>query len=342
MAKASLKKTSLDQHEPRGHEILTMDRNLALELVRVTEAAALAASLLMGRGDEKAADQAAVDAMRNALNNLHIKGTVVIGEGERDEAPMLYIGEKVGSGDGPELDIALDPLEGTTITAKGGPNALAVVAMAEKGGFLNAPDVYMEKIAVGLGIDEGVVDLDETPLKNLKELAKFRKVDVPDLVACILDRPRHQELIAKVREAGARIMLISDGDVSGVIATTQPDSGVDIYMGAGGAPEGVLAAAALRCMGGFMQGRLLFRNDDEKKRAASWGVKDLNRKYGLLDLAHGDVMFAATGVTDGAMLRGVRRFSGGAYTHSTIMRSKTGTIRRIEATHNFTRKGGYQ
>jgi fructose-1,6-bisphosphatase II / sedoheptulose-1,7-bisphosphatase len=343
MAKAALKKTShQDDHAPRTHENLTMDRNLALELVRVTEAAALAASQLMGRGDEKAADQAAVDAMRNALNNLHIKGTVVIGEGERDEAPMLYIGEKVGSGDGPELDIALDPLEGTTITAKGGPNALAVVAMAEKGGFLNAPDVYMEKLAVGATIPDGVVDLDETPVKNLKELAKAKKADVSDLVACILDRPRHQELIAKVREAGARIMHISDGDVSGVIATTQPDSGVDIYMGSGGAPEGVLAAAALRCMGGFLQGRLLFRNDDEKKRAARWGVKDLNRKYGLLDLAHGDVMFAATGVTDGAMLRGVRRFAGGAYTHSTIMRSKTGTIRRIEATHNFTKKGGYQ
>ncbi|TAL28397.1 MAG: class II fructose-bisphosphatase [Alphaproteobacteria bacterium] len=319
-----------------------MDRNLALELVRVTEAAALEASLQMGRGDEKAADQAAVDAMRNALNNLHIKGTVVIGEGERDEAPMLYIGEKVGSGDGPELDIALDPLEGTTITAKGGPNALAVVAMAEKGGFLNAPDVYMEKIAVGRDIGEGVIDIDETPQKNLKALAKLRKMDVSDLVACILDRPRHHELIAKVREAGARIMLISDGDVSGVIATAQPDSGVDIYMGAGGAPEGVLAAAALRCVGGFMQGRLLFRNDDEKKRATRWGIKDLNRKYGLHDLAGGDVMFAATGVTDGAMLKGVRRFAGGASTHSVIMRSKTGTIRRIEATHNFTLKGGYK
>lgn len=319
---------------------LTMDRNLALELVRVTEAAALSASLLMGRGDEKAADQAAVDAMRNALNNLNIKGTVVIGEGERDEAPMLYIGEKVGSGEGPELDIALDPLEGTTITAKGGPNALAVVAMAEKGGFLNAPDVYMNKIAIGLG--EGIVDLDETPEKNLKALAKAKKVDVADIVACILDRPRHQELIAKVREAGARIMLISDGDVSGVIATTEPDSGVDIYMGSGGAPEGVLAAAALRCVGGFMQGRLLFRNDDEKKRAEKWGVKDLNKKYSMTDLAKGDVMFAATGVTDGPMLRGVRRFAGGAHTHSVIMRSMTGTVRRIEATHNFTRKGGFR
>lgn len=328
------------EDSPMDAQKLTMDRNLALELVRVTEAAALSASLLMGRGDEKAADQAAVDAMRNALNNLHIKGTVVIGEGERDEAPMLYIGEKVGSGEGPELDIALDPLEGTTITAKGGPNALAVVAMAEKGGFLNAPDVYMEKIGTGLG--EGIVDLDETPAKNLKELAKAKKVEVSDIVACILDRPRHQELIAKVREAGARIMLIGDGDVSGVIATTEPQSGVDIYLGSGGAPEGVLAAAALRCMGGFFQGRLLFRNDDEKNRAQRWGIRDLNKKYGLMDLAKGDVMFAATGVTDGPMLRGVRRFAGGAYTHSVIMRSKTGTIRRIEATHNFTRKSGYK
>ncbi|HRI76286.1 MAG: class II fructose-bisphosphatase [Alphaproteobacteria bacterium] len=319
-----------------------MDRNLAMELVRVTEAAALSASLLMGRGDEKAADQAAVDAMRNALNALHIDGTVVIGEGERDEAPMLYIGEKVGAGDGPALDIALDPLEGTTITAKGGPNALAVVAMAEKGGFLNAPDVYMDKIAVGGGLPDDVVDLDATPAENLRALAAAKGVEVSDLVACILDRPRHAELIARVREAGARIMLISDGDVSGVIATAEPGSGVDIYMGSGGAPEGVLAAAALRCVGGFMQGRLLFRNDDEKARAARWGVKDLTRKYAMTDLAKGDVMFAATGVTDGAMLKGVRRFAGGAHTHSVVMRSKTGTLRRIEATHNFTRKSGYK
>ncbi len=321
---------------------LSMERNLAIELVRVTEAAALSASLLMGRGDEKAADAAAVDAMRTALNTLNITGTVVIGEGERDEAPMLYIGEKVGSGQGPALDIALDPLEGTTITAKGGANALAVVAMAEHGGFLNAPDVYMDKIAVGPGIAEGLVDLDATPAENLKAVAKAKGLDVSDIVACILDRPRHAELIARVREAGARIMLISDGDVSGVIATTQPDSGVDIYMGTGGAPEGVLAAAALRSVGGFMQGRLLFRNDDEKARAHKWGVTDLSRKYGLTDLAKGDVMFAATGVTDGAMLRGVRRFAGGAHTHSVVMRSKTGTVRRIEATHNFTRKAGYK
>jgi fructose-1,6-bisphosphatase II / sedoheptulose-1,7-bisphosphatase len=316
---------------------MTMDRNLALEVVRVTEAAALSAATLMGRGDEKAADQAAVDAMRRALNGLAIDGTVVIGEGERDEAPMLFIGEKVGSG-GPKVDIALDPLEGTTITAKGGHNALAVVAMAAEGGFLNAPDVYMDKIAVGVGLPEGVIDLDAKPEQNLRELAKARKVEVSDIVACILDRPRHAELIARVRAAGARIMLISDGDVSGVIATSRPDSGVDIYLGSGGAPEGVLAAAALRCIGGQMQGRLLFRNDDERARARKWGVTDLNRKYGMLDMAKGDVMFAATGVTDGPMLRGVRRSRAGATTHSMVMRSKTGTVRIIEAHHNFERK----
>jgi fructose-1,6-bisphosphatase II / sedoheptulose-1,7-bisphosphatase len=285
------------------------------------------------------ADQAAVDAMRRALNSLAIDGTVVIGEGERDEAPMLYIGEKVGQG-GPKVDIALDPLEGTTITAKGGPNALAVIAMAEQGGFLNAPDVYMDKIAVGGGLPDGVVDLDMKPEENLKNLAKAKGVDLSDLVVCILDRPRHAELIAKVRETGTRIMLISDGDVSGVIATSRPDSGVDIYMGSGGAPEGVLAAAALRCIGGHIQGRLLFRNDDEKGRATRLGIKDLNRKYGILDLAKGDVMFAATGVTDGSMLKGIRRFPGGASTHSIIMRSKTGTVRVVEATHNYRVKPG--
>lgn len=318
-------------------EVFTMDRNLALEAVRVTEAAALAASRLMGRGDEKAADQAAVDAMRTALNNLEMDGTVVIGEGERDEAPMLYIGEKVGRG-GPKIDIALDPLEGTTITAKGGQNALAVVALASEGGFLNAPDVYMDKIAVGGGLPEGVVDLDNTVEQNMKNLAEAKGVDVSDIVACILDRPRHADLIAQVRESGARIMLISDGDVSGVIATSQPSSGVDIYMGSGGAPEGVLAAAALRCIGGQIQGRLLFRNDDEKARAKRWGITDLDKKYDLMGLAGGDVMFAATGVTNGAMLRGVRRYAGGATTHSIIMRSKTGTVRTVEATHDFTRK----
>jgi fructose-1,6-bisphosphatase II / sedoheptulose-1,7-bisphosphatase len=315
-----------------------MDRNLALEAVRVTEAAALAASRLMGRGDEMAADQAAVDAMRRALNVLHIDGTVVIGEGERDEAPMLYIGEKVGTGEGPKIDIALDPLEGTTITAKGGPNALAVIAMAGDGGFLHAPDVYMDKIAVGGGLPDGVVDIDAEPAENLENLAKAKGVDVSDLVVCILDRPRHAALIAKTREAGARTQLISDGDVSGVIATSMADSGVDMYVGSGGAPEGVLAAAALRCIGGQMQGRLVFRNSDEKARAARWGITDLNQKYGLLELASGDVMFAATGVTDGSMLRGVRRFGEGATTSSIIMRSSTGTVRQLSTRHDFTRK----
>ncbi len=319
----------------------SMDRNLVLEAVRVTEAAALSASLQMGRGDEKAADQAAVDAMRRALNVLAISGTVVIGEGERDEAPMLYIGEKVGSG-GPVLDIALDPLEGTTITAKGGPNALAVMAMAESGGFLNAPDVYMDKIGVGGGLPEGVVDLDNSPKVNLQNLAKAKRVDIADLVVCVLDRPRHAELIAHLREAGARIMLITDGDVSGVIATAQPEAGIDMYVGSGGAPEGVLAAAALRCIGGQFQGRLLFRNDDEKARATKIGITDFSRKYALEELAKGDVMFAATGVTTGTMLRGVRRFAGGAMTHSVIMRSKSGTVRYIEAHHNFGRKPDWQ
>ncbi len=317
-----------------------MERNLALEVVRVTEAAALAASRLMGRGDEKAADQAAVNAMRQALSTMQIDGTVVIGEGERDEAPMLYIGEKVGAG-GPPIDIALDPLEGTTITAKGGQNALAVIAMAESGGFLNAPDVYMSKIAVGGGLPGDVVDLDEDPGKNLAELAKAKRVDVSDLVVCVLDRPRHNEAIVKIREAGARIMLISDGDVSGVIATSVRDSGVDMYLGIGGAPEGVLAAAALRCIGGQMQGRLVFRNDDERGRAQRWGITDYDRKYGLLELASGNVMFAATGVTDGTMLKGVRRFHGGASTHSIVMRSKSGTVRTVEAVHNFERKTWY-
>src|SRR3954449_7236369 len=315
-----------------------LERNLALEAVRVTEAAALSASRLMGRGDEKAADQAAVDAMRQALNSLAIQGTVVIGEGERDEAPMLFIGETVGTGQGPKIDIALDPLEGTTITAKGGANALAVLAMADDGGFLNAPDVYMDKIAVGGGLPDGVVDLDETPATNLKNLAQAKKLEIADLVVCILDRPRHAELISKVREAGARIMLIGDGDVSGVMATSDPETGIDIYMGSGGAPEGVLAAAALRCIGGQMQGRLLFRNDDERGRAHRLGISDLNRKYGMLDMASGDVMFAATGVTNGSMLKGVRRFQGGAFTHSVVMRSKTGTVRYVEAKHDFTRK----
>jgi len=323
-----------------GEYTSKMDRNLALEAVRVTEAAAIAASRLMGRGDEKAADQAAVDAMRRALNSLQIQGTVRIGEGERDEAPMLYIGEEVGTGEGPKIDIALDPLEGTTITAKGGPNALAVIAMAEEGGFLNAPDTYMEKIAVGNGLPDGVVDLDDSVSNNLKNLAKAKEVEIGDLVACVLDRPRHEEIISKCREGGARIMLIGDGDVSGVIATSTEEAGVDIYIGTGGAPEGVLAASALRCIGGQMQGRLVFRNDDERARASRLGITDFDKKYSLLELAGGETMFAATGVTTGSMLKGVRRFKGGASTHSLIMRSKSGTVRYIEAEHDFNREAG--
>ena len=318
-----------------------MDRNLALEVVRVTEAAALAASRLMGRGDERAADQVAVDAMRAALNSLDIAGTVVIGEGERDEAPMLYIGEEVGTGNGPSVDIALDPLEGTTITAKGLTNALSVIAMAERGNFLYSPDIYMDKIAVGGGLPEGLVDLDREPADNLERLADARGCGVSDLVACILDRPRHEALIRKVREAGARITLISDGDISGVIAASEEASGIDSYFGMGGAPEGVLAAAALRCIGGQMQGRLVFRNDDERARAGQCGITDFDRKYDLHDMAGGDVVFAATGVTDGAMLGGIRRFSGGAKTHSLVMRSKSGTVRYITALHNFSRKTGF-
>ena len=315
-----------------------LDRNLALEVVRVTEAAALSASKWMGRGDEKAADQAAVDSMRIALNGMDIEGTVVIGEGERDEAPMLYIGEKVGTGKGPKIDIALDPLEGTTICATGGPNALAVIAMAVDGGFLNAPDVYMDKIAVGPGLEKDIVNIDDSPQNNLKNLANAKNLDISDLVVCILDRPRHEELIAKTREAGARIMLISDGDVAGVIATASKDTGVDMYVGSGGAPEGVLAASALRCIGGQMWGRLTFRNNDEKSRADRLGISDYNKIYSLNELAHGEVMFAASGVTDGSMLRGVRRWNSGASTQSIIMRSKTGTVRTISAEHNFTKK----
>lgn len=310
-----------------------LERNLALEVVRVTEAAALSASRLMGRGDEKAADQAAVDAMRRALNSLNIDGTVVIGEGERDEAPMLYIGEKVGSGQGQKVDIALDPLEGTTITAKGGPNALAVIAMAEEGGFLNAPDVYMDKIAVGPGLPDDVVDLDASPEENLRELAKAKKGDVDDLLVCILDRPRHEDLIARVRATGARIMLIGDGDVSGVIATTQPESGVDIYMGSGGAPEGVLAAAALRCIGGQMQGRLVINRPDQIVRAQRMGIQDAHKKYTMEEMAQGDVMFAATGVTDGNMLSGVKFGRNMIQTHTIVMRSSSGTVREIKARH---------
>ena len=314
-----------------------LDRVLVLEMVRVTEAAAIAASKWTGRGDNDAADAAAVEAMRAALNELPMDGTVVIGEGERDEAPMLFIGEKVGSsqGDGPAIDIALDPLEGTTITAKAGPNALAVLAIAEQGGLLNAPDVYMDKLAIGPGYDEGVVDITRPVAENIKSLAKAKGVEPKDIVACVLDRPRHAEIIAELRELGCGIMLIPDGDVAGVIATTDPDTTVDIYMGSGGAPEGVLAAAALRCVGGQIQGRLLFRNDDERGRAHRWGIEDLDRIYTLEDMASGDCIFAATGVTDGSLLSGVKHRKGGCIeTESIVMRASSGTVRRVSTQHH--------
>jgi fructose-1,6-bisphosphatase II / sedoheptulose-1,7-bisphosphatase len=326
----------MDAHTPPKPGDVT-DRNLALELVRVTEAAALAASRWVGLGKKNEADGAAVEAMRRAFDTVAIEGTVVIGEGEMDEAPILFIGEKVGAG-GPKMDIAVDPLEGTTLTAKGGPAALAVVALAEHGNFLHAPDIYMDKIAVGGGLPDGVVDLDASVGDNLRNLARAKKCDVSDLVACILDRDRHKELIAKVREAGARIMLISDGDVNGVVATATPASEIDIYLGSGGAPEGVLAAAALRCIGGQMQGRLMFEDDAQIARVKEMGHPDPRRKFTLEEMAKGDVMFAATGVTTGAMLRGVKRFGHGAITHSMVMRSKSGTARFIEAHHNFTTK----
>lgn len=316
-----------------------MDRNFALEFVRVTEAAALASARLMGRGDEKAADHAAVEAMRKSLGSIQFDGTVKIGEGERDEAPMLYIGEKVGKGQGHKLDLALDPLEGTTICARGGNNALSVIAIAEEGHFLHSPDVYMDKIAVGPSA-KGAIDLSASPTQNLKNISKMKKCNVEDLTVIILDRPRHQELIAEVRQSGARIWLIGDGDVSAAIATCKEDSGVDVLMGIGGAPEGVIAAAALRCTGGDMQGKLVFRNDDERNRAKKMGISDLDKVYGITDLARGKVMFCATGVTQGTFLNGVRFFSGGARTHSVVMRSESGTIRYIEADHHFDRKPG--
>ena len=310
-----------------------LDSSLVLDAVRVTEIAAIAASTLAGRGDEKAADQAAVDAMRTALNALAIDGEIVIGEGERDEAPMLYIGEKVGSGKGPGIDIALDPLEGTTLTAKAMANALAVMAWAPKGTLLNAPDTYMDKIAIGPGFKDGLVDLDAEPGDNINAIAKAKGLKPQEVTALVMDRPRHEALIAKIRKAGAKVKLITDGDVAGVIEATDEATGVDIYMGTGGAPEGVLAAAALRCIGGQMQGRLLFRNDDERARAAKWGVTDLNRKYALNDLVSGDVVFSATGVTDGSMLRGVHRDGDFITTESVVMRSATGTVRWIRARH---------
>jgi fructose-1,6-bisphosphatase II / sedoheptulose-1,7-bisphosphatase len=309
-----------------------LDRSFSLEAVRVTEAAAINAARQIGRGDEHAADQAAVEAMRAAFNILPIDGTVVIGEGERDEAPMLYIGEKVGSG-GIKVDIALDPLEGTTLTAKALPNALAVMAMAEPGTLLNAPDTYMDKIAIGGGYKDGVIDLDADPAENIRSLARAKGVKPHEITALILDRPRHEKIIAAVRSTGAAVQLITDGDVAGVIATSDPATGIDIYMGQGGAPEGVLAAAALRCIGGQIQTRLIFRKEDEKRRAEKLGITDFNRKYTLMDLASGDVVFSATGVTDGSMLKGVKVTREYIYTESVVMRSATGTVRWIRARH---------
>ena len=315
-----------------------LDRVLVLEMVRVTEAAAVAASKLIGRGDEKAADAAAVEAMRKAFDTLEIDGTVVIGEGERDEAPMLFIGEKVGGaiGKGPKIDIALDPLEGTTITAKAGPNSLAVLAASAEGCLLNAPDVYMDKLAVGPGYPEGIIDLAKSPTENVSAVAKAKGVEPSDIIVCVLDRPRHAELIAELRAIGCGVVLIGDGDVAGVIAVTDEDTTIDMYMGQGGAPEGVLAAAALRCVGGQFNGRLVFRNDDEKARARKWGIEDLDRIYTRDDLVKGDCNFAATGVTSGSLLEGVKYRRGGKMTtESVVMRASSGTVRWIRGEHKI-------
>lgn len=313
-----------------------LDRILVLEMVRVTEAAAVAASKLIGRGDEKAADAAAVEAMRKAFDTLYMDGTVVIGEGERDEAPMLFIGEKVGGapGKGPKIDIALDPLEGTTITAKAGPNSLAVLAAAAEGCLLNAPDVYMDKLAVGPGYPDGIIDLAKTPTENVQAVAEAKCVAPSDIIVCVLDRPRHAELIAELRSLGCGVVLIGDGDVAGVIATTDENTTIDMYMGQGGAPEGVLAAAALRCVGGQFNGRLVFRNEDEKARARKWGIDDLDRIYTRDDLVKGDCIFAATGVTSGSLLDGVKYLRDGRMTtDSVVMRASSGTVRWIKGEH---------
>lgn len=311
-----------------------MDRNLALELIRVTEAAALACGRWVGKGDKMSADEAATDAMRRTLESIDLNGTVVIGEGEMDEAPMLYIGEQVGSGRGQEVDIAVDPLEGTNICAKGMNGAIATIALAPRGGFLHAPDMYMEKIAVG-PVAHGVIDINASPTENLHKVAEAKSCYVEDLTVVILDRPRHDKTVTEIRKAGARIHLISDGDVAPAIAAAVESSGVDILMGIGGAPEGVLAAAALKCMGGDMQGRLVFMTEEERTRAKGMGIEDFGKIYGCEEMARGDVFFAATGVTNGDLLRGVRYHSGGAETHSIVMRSKSRTIRFIEARHSF-------
>jgi fructose-1,6-bisphosphatase II / sedoheptulose-1,7-bisphosphatase len=306
-----------------------LDRSLVLDAVRVTEAAAIAAWKLVGRGDEKEADQAAVDAMRTALNTLEIDGEIVIGEGERDEAPMLYIGEKVGTGKGAKIDIALDPLEGTTLTAKAMANALAVMAWAPKGTLLNAPDTYMDKIACGPGYAEGVIDLDASPADNVRALARAKGVEPTEITVCVLDRPRHADIIAGLRGVGARVHLITDGDVAGVMNTAEAETGIDLYIGQGGAPEGVLACAALKCVGGQFQGRLVFRNADERARAARLGVTDFNRKYSLHEIVRADAIFAATGVTKGALLDGVRQEGGFIWTHSLVMNSSSRTVREV-------------
>ncbi|MBQ1541094.1 fructose-bisphosphatase class II [Caulobacter sp. CCUG 60055] len=306
-----------------------LDRGLVLDAVRVTEAAAVASWTMVGRGDEKAADQAAVDAMRTALNELAIDGEIVIGEGERDEAPMLYIGEKVGQGRGPAIDIALDPLEGTTLTAKAMANALAVMAWAPKGTLLNAPDTYMDKIACGPGYPAGIIDLDAKPADNVRALAKAKGVEPSEITVCVMDRPRHAEIIANLRAVGARVYLITDGDVAGVIHTADPATGIDLYVGQGGAPEGVLACAALKCVGGQFQGRLVFRNNDERARAERWGITDLDKKYDLDDIIRADAIFAATGVTKGALLDGVSYKNGFVHTHSLVMNSATRTVREV-------------
>jgi fructose-1,6-bisphosphatase II / sedoheptulose-1,7-bisphosphatase len=306
-----------------------LDRGLVLDAVRVTEIAAIAAWKLVGRGDEKEADQAAVDAMRTALNDLDIDGEIVIGEGERDEAPMLYIGEKVGRGTGPKVDIALDPLEGTTLTAKAMANALAVMAWAPKGTLLNAPDTYMDKIACGPGFPAGIIDLDKSPADNIRALAGARGVEPSEITVCVLDRPRHAEIIASCRSVGARVYLITDGDVAGVINTADPATGIDLYVGQGGAPEGVLACAALKCVGGQFQGRLVFRNADEKARAARVGITDFDRKYDLHEMVRADAIFAATGVTKGALLDGVSYKDGFVHTHTLVMNSATRTVREV-------------
>lgn len=342
MAKNAAVKRAVPMKGPERSSVSTgeiIDRSLAIEIVRVTERAAVAAARLRGRGDEMAADHAAVDAMRRELNRLAIHGEVVIGEGERDHAPMLFVGEELGDLTGPRVDIALDPLEGVTLCAKSQPNAIAVVAIAEPGTLLKAPDVYMNKIAIGPGYPADTVHLDAEPSLNLRRLAKAKGVPVSEITACILDRPRHARLIEAVRDAGCSIRLISDGDISGVIDATKPEeTGVDIYLGSGGAPEGVLAAAALKCIGGFMQGRLVLDSPDARRRAANLGITDFERLYGVDDMARGDVLFAATGVTDGGLLAGVRFGPKAVFTETLVTRSSSGTIRRIQSEHRATEK----